>query len=256
MSKFNKPINYSNAQYAFNTNIGRVRLSNEDSAKVLANAYGQYIMVVCDGMGGENKGDYASKATVDMLLEKFNAKGKFLTAYGASLWLAHSIKYINKTLYKESISSLDYHGMGTTMTVVMLVNKSIIVSQIGDSRCYFLRDHKLIQMTEDQSYVGYLFRTGQITEEEMTTHPKRNLLTNAVANLPSVNLDIHIYEYKDEKILLCSDGLYNNVPKATLENVLNNTDDATQKVNELINIANANGGSDNIAVVIWEDNKQ
>lgn len=252
MELFKKNIDYVNADYYAETNIGRVRLSNEDNVTVVANSKGQYLMVVCDGMGGANKGDYASKITIDMLVESFNDKPRFLSEHSAFIWLANMIKKINSKLYDDASKSPDYHGMGTTLTAVMLVNNHLIVGQIGDSRAYLVKDGKLEQITEDQSYVGYLYRTGQIKKEEIATHPKRNLLTNAVGNLPSINIDIRIYPYRKEKVLLCSDGLYNNVSETTIENILNNSDSAAQKVNELISIANANGGSDNIAIVIWE----
>ena len=107
-------------------------------------------------------------------------------------------------------------------------------------------------MSEDQTYVGYLLRTKQITEEEALIHPKRHVLMNALGVYPSASIDIKTFPYMGETVLLCSDGLYNNVPKNDIASVLKSEDSVEQKVNELIAIGNKNGGSDNIAVVIWE----
>lgn len=243
---------FTNATYYSATDIGRVRLTNEDNVAVVANAYNQFLMMVCDGMGGSNKGDYASISTVNLLSESFSKKRKFLNEFTARYWLSRTIRKINTTLYDEASRDINYQGMATTLTCVMLVNKHLIIGQIGDSRCYLLSQGRLKQVTEDQSYVGHLYRTGQIKKEEMATHPKRHVLLNALGYFPSISIDIKILPFLNEKILLCSDGLYNNVSESTMENILNNKDSVQQKASELISIANTNGGSDNIGIVIWE----
>ena len=107
-------------------------------------------------------------------------------------------------------------------------------------------------MTEDQTYVAYLVRTGQITQEEALTHPKRHVLMNALGIYPSASIDLKVFPYLNEEILLCSDGLYNNVPVDDIAAIVKGNDTVEMKVNELIAIGNKNGGSDNIAVVLWE----
>ena len=144
--------------------------------------------------------------------------------------------------------------MGTTLTAVLLVGGTAFIAQVGDSRAYFLENNKLVQVSEDQTYVSHLIRTGQITEEEARVHPKRHVLLNALGIYPSINVDTKIRKYDGNRILVCSDGLYNNVSNFDLENILRNNDSPTLKVKQLIGVANANGGSDNIAVVVWEAN--
>ena len=107
-------------------------------------------------------------------------------------------------------------------------------------------------MSEDQTYVAYLLRTEQITPEEALTHPKRHVLMNALGIYPSASIDLKVFPYLNEIVLLCSDGLYNNVPEEDIASVTKGNDSVEQKVNELIAIGNKNGGSDNIAVVLWE----
>ena len=107
-------------------------------------------------------------------------------------------------------------------------------------------------MSEDQTYVAYLIRTGQITTQEALTHPKRHVLMNALGIYPSASVDIKTIPYLNEIVLLCSDGLYNNVPHEDIAAIVKGNDSLEQKVNELIAVGNKNGGSDNIAVVLWE----
>lgn len=246
---------YLSGNFAFNTHVGRVRLTNEDRSIALTNSKGDVLLLVCDGMGGQSKGDLASTIAVQTLQDEFEKhKGSFLNKLFAKIWLKNAIKKANSAIFDESARNEEYHGMGTTITAVLIVKTFIVIGQAGDSRAYILKDNKLLQISEDQTYVAYLYRTGQITKEEMTTHSKRHVLMNAVGIYPSLNVDITSLNYNNEAILLCSDGLYNNVSHSDIENIMKNTDSVNHKVNQLIQISNANGGSDNIAVVVWEAN--
>ena len=241
--------------FAFNTHVGRVRLTNEDRSIALTNSKGDVLLLVCDGMGGQSKGDLASTIAVQTLQDEFEKhKGSFLNKLFAKIWLKNAIKKANSAIFDESARNEEYHGMGTTITAVLIVKTFIVIGQAGDSRAYILKDNKLVQISEDQTYVAYLYRTGQITKEEVATHSKRHVLMNAVGIYPSLNVDITSLNYNNEAILLCSDGLYNNVSHSDIENIMKNTDSVNHKVNQLIQISNANGGSDNIAVVVWEAN--
>lgn len=245
---------YISGNFSFKTDIGKVRMTNEDQAMGLTNARGNILLVVCDGMGGQNKGDLASKIAIDILKEEFSNIKKIRTKAGAYYWLSKTLRKANTAIFNEASRNPLYSGMGTTITAILLLNNYLLVAQAGDSRAYTLSNN-FEQITEDQTYVNYLFKTGQISEEEIQTHPKRHVLMNALGIYPSVDLDIKVKKYNNESLLLCSDGLYNNVNKTDIEAILRNEDSCEQKVHELINIANANGGSDNIAVVIWEANK-
>ena len=250
-----KQKKYLSGNFAFNTNVGRVRLSNEDRALALTNAKGDVLLIVCDGMGGQNKGDLAASLAIDVISEEFrNHHTSFLGRPHAMWWLAKTIKKANKSIFDESARNEQYEGMGTTVTALLISKTYYVLCQAGDSRAYLLKDNELVQISEDQTYVAYLYRTGQIKKEEMETHSKRHVLMNAVGIYPSLNLDTTFGNYNSERILLCSDGLYNNVPHNDIANIMKNTDSVEQKVNELIQISNSNGGSDNVAVVVWEAN--
>ena len=244
---------YLSGRFSYKTDIGRIRLSNEDQAAALINASGNVLLVVCDGMGGQNKGDLASSLAINTITTAFKSRKGFLNRYFAKLWVGQAIREANKSIYEQSQSNKSYHGMGTTITLLLIIKDTAILGHVGDSRCYFLRNRReFVQMSEDQTYVGYLLRTGQISQEEALTHPKRHVLMNALGVYPSASVDVKSFPYMGETVLLCSDGLYNNVPVNDIASVLKGEDTVEQKVDELIAIGNKNGGSDNIAVVIWE----
>ena len=244
---------YLTGRFSYKTDIGRVRLSNEDQAAALINASGNVLLVVCDGMGGQNKGDMASSLAINTITTSFKNRKGFLNRQFAMLWVGKAIREANKSIYEQSQSNPSYRGMGTTVTVLLILKDVAILGHVGDSRCYFLKNgRELVQMSEDQTYVGYLLRTGQINQEQALTHPKRHVLMNALGVYPSASVDLKTFPYLGEKVLLCSDGLYNNVPTNDIASVLRGDDSVEQKVTQLIAIGNKNGGSDNIAVVIWE----
>lgn len=244
---------YLTGRFAYRTDIGKVRVNNEDQAIALTNASGNVLLLVCDGMGGQNKGDLASSLAVNTIVGSFKERKGFLNTYFAKLWVGAAIREANRCIYEQAQSNPNYRGMGTTVTLLLIIKDIAIMGHVGDSRCYFLKNHHdLTQMSEDQTYVAYLLRTQQITPEEALTHPKRHVLMNALGVYPSASIEIKSFPYLNEEVLLCSDGLYNNVPLDGISSVVKGNDSVEQKVNELIAIANKNGGSDNIAVVLWE----
>lgn len=241
--------------FAFRTDIGKVRKTNEDNAVVLINSGGAVFMVICDGMGGHQKGDIASKRAVDYLIAAFNEKSNFFTMATAKLWLTYHIKQINRAIYSESQKIGPGQMMGTTLTAVLMVDNQIAIANVGDSRAYILRRNGLEQVTEDQTYVNYLVRTNKITKEEAKTHPQKHVLLNAIGLNLNVNVDLQVLPYNDEKVVLCTDGLYNLVSYQEFISILVSSDSVDQKCDSLVNIANANGGIDNIAIAIWEPEK-
>jgi protein phosphatase len=241
--------------FCYKTDIGKVRMTNEDQAYALTNSKGRILLLVCDGMGGENRGDLASTLAKDIITSEFKNSMRTINRTTDRFWLRSAIKKANNEIFTESFKNPLYKGMGTTLSAVLIGENYLIVAQIGDSRVYTLKDKKLIQLTEDQTYVDYLYKSGQISEEEKLVHPKRHVLLNALGIYPTVNVDIKTVEYNKEPLLLCSDGLYNNIGASDIEAIIRLDEAPEQKVESLISIANANGGSDNMAVVYWEVNE-
>ena len=234
------------------TNIGKVRMTNEDQALTLISSNGYRLLCVCDGMGGHKKGDYASKLAVDILTEEFNKISIILSPLGAYNWVHRVIKMINTEIYNEAQSSETYNGMGTTIVLAFLFNNKIIVANMGDSRMYLIKKDCIEQVTQDQTYVDYMVRLGKMTEEEAQTSEKRHVLMNALGIYASPSIDMQIINNNGFPILLCSDGLYNNSSEKEIFATLSTSETPQQKVDSLIRIANSNGGSDNIAVAYWE----
>jgi protein phosphatase len=239
-------------RFAYRIDIGRVRVSNEDQATVITNSEGDILMLVCDGMGGHNKGDFASRTAISVLSEAFKNKPKFIHPFFAKRWLSNQIRYANNEIYNAAYSNQAYKDMGTTLVAALIIEDRIIVANIGDSRAYAVRYNALERLTEDQTYVDYLYRTGKITKEEISTHPKRHVLMNALGIYPSLTMDIKSIPYVGFSIMLCSDGLYNNISEQEIHAILTTEERPEQKVETLIKVANLNGGSDNIAVAYWE----
>lgn len=241
--------------YCYKTDVGRVRITNEDQAKVVLNANGRILMIVCDGMGGQNHGELASRLAVSIVEEEF-LKCPFIPSPSFErFWLRNAIKKANSAIFNQAIENPVYKGMGTTFTAVLLAPNHITYAHIGDSRAYSFRNGKLEQFTKDQTYVAYLARTGELKEEDMATHPKRHVLLNALGVYPSLSLDLKTIKYEGEHLLLCSDGLFNNISNNDLSAIVKTDESPQQKVDQLISLANANGGSDNIAVAYWESEK-
>lgn len=233
------------------TNIGKVRITNEDQAAALTNFAGDIFLIICDGMGGQNKGDFASKTALDFLVDSFRKKRKtpmFLTKQ----WLKLALRKANSMIYQQAQSNPTYKDAGTTCVCVIIQGEKMLVCNIGDSRAYRYGYGRLERLSKDQTYVDYLYRTGKIKREEMDTSPDRHVLMNALGIYPSCSSDMEVLPYCGESILLCSDGLYNNVSESEIRAVLATDERPDQKVNMLIAEANANGGSDNIGIAYWE----
>ena len=244
--------------YAYKTDIGRVRKTNEDRAIILMNSDNEVFLAVSDGMGGSEKGDVASKLTIDLLNASFKKKKKHRYLFSDKRWITRTCKSINKKIYsmaekmKKAEKNSEKIGMGCTLVAVLISGERMMIANIGDSRAYMLKDGEIKQLTTDQTYVEYLLKTGKITEEGAKTHPDRHVLTNALGVYNSLSLSIADMPYHGESILLCSDGLYNNLDSKEIANILLTDERTDQKVVSLISIANHAGGSDNIGIALWE----
>lgn len=246
-----KATNYK-GQFIAKTDIGLVRTTNEDQAAALINASGNVLLCVCDGMGGHNKGDYASKLAIDTICLEFKKKNGFFSSVSLRRWMAITMRKVNKIIFDEAQKDPTYKDMGTTVVMAVLYADSVFVCNAGDSRAYFIRKKGLQQLSEDQTYVEYLYATGKISEEERETSSQRHILMNAVGTFPSVSFDYKIYPNNGFPILLCSDGLYNNTTEREIHSALSTSERIDQKVDTLIGVAKSHGGSDNIGIAYWE----
>ena len=246
-------MSYLTGNFSYLVDQGRVRKTNEDSAKACVNAFGNVLLMVADGMGGAAKGEYASSSLILDIFKEFTALEKeFSNSKQIIKWLNKVINKANEKIYKVAEKKEEYKGMGTTLSLCLIVKDTLVTAQVGDSRIYLIENNKLKQISVDQTYATYLLHNKKISEKEVNTNKDRHRLTNAVGLKKKVNIDINVFEYHKEKVLLCSDGLYNNVSPSVIESTLKGNDSLDRKCFQLIAFGNANGGSDNMAVVIWE----
>ena len=242
-------------RFGSKTDIGLVRASNEDKALSLIDADGNVLLCVCDGMGGYMKGDFASKIAIDVITSAFTSKRRWLMASQITNWVNKIVKLINHSVWNEANDSEKFNGMGTTLVMAIFFKDKIFIVNVGDSRCYQLDDDNIVQLTRDQTYVEYLAAKKEIGEDQKTTSKDRHFLMNYVGQHKTVDYEYKIIKNEAKTIMLCSDGLYNNASNKQIYSALKSTDRLDQKISTLIGIAKANGGTDNIAVSIWEPYK-
>lgn len=221
------------------TDVGCVRDQNEDSMLVKTP-----LLVVADGIGGQEAGEVASKIAVDTMAQEAP-----LTADSNAL--GDAVVEANRQIMDAAAYGRGRQGMGTTMTAAVIDGSRMAVAQVGDSRCYRFRDGKLEQLTHDHSLIASLVETGQITEEEARTHPSRSIITKALGSDPYLVPDLFEFDVqKGDKILLCSDGLHGMVPKDEITEVMAANMHPQRTANRLVELARNHGGQDNITVIV------
>lgn len=238
------------------TDTGRVRSHNEDSVTILKNASGEYLLIVCDGMGGHRKGEVASSMAIANLGARFNKISSIGSELDAVNWLNDSISEINKSILDYAAANPDSTGMGTTIVCALLTKDYLIFGNIGDSSGFVIKNGKIHKVTKDHTLVNLLVQAGNLTEEEAKYHPKKNVLMKALGAADKCELDIFEVDMTIDGILLCSDGLTNMLTFEQIEKVLNDTElEIEEKVDKLIRKCNARGGTDNISVAYLQINE-
>jgi protein phosphatase len=224
------------------TDTGRRRRHNED-----AYVCDPPLFAIADGMGGAQAGEIASHLAATSV-QHAELDG------GSDVRVEQLIQDANRSVYERARSDESTSGMGTTMTVALVDGDLVRIGHVGDSRAYLLRDHALEQLTEDHSLVGELVRSGRLSPEEAEDHPHRSVITRVLGTDPEVDVDSFSVEAKpDDLFMLCSDGLTSMVDDARiLELIEERADDVKAAAKALIDEANANGGEDNITVILFQ----
>lgn len=234
------------------TDIGKTRQSNQDQAFVYTNNNHDSIGIVCDGMGGHKAGAYASLLAGNTILDSFIKAKKFENKEEAITWLHDAIMDANAKVKQKSDDEEKFKGMGTTLVIALVSKDFVLIANVGDSRAYLYQDDDISQITEDQSLVNILLKNGKISEEEAVTHPNKHVLMYAIGTMDNPEIDIYEIKKKKSSLLLCSDGVYNLVSQTYLKTILESTLPLSQKAVSIINDANANGGYDNMSIVLME----
>ena len=241
------------------THPGMKRELNEDNFTILED---QGVYVVADGMGGHNAGEVASEIAVKTVEDFFlkSSRDEEMTwpyKLDPSLSLDANklmvgIKFANRRIYSSSSSNASYAGMGTTVVSILTTETDeIYVSHVGDSRCYCYFDDELRQVTDDHSLVNEYIKAGQITKEQAANFPHKNVIMRALGMKDNVLVDIQKVKVRPGEIyLLCSDGLSDMVKDPDIEKIFSQNMSLDETSQALIDAANANGGKDNITVVL------
>jgi protein phosphatase len=225
------------------TDVGMVRQQNEDAYIAEENLY-----IVADGMGGHNAGEVASALAVTTV--KAGAKSGIHTMEQ----FRELVQQANTAIYTASLDDSTQSGMGTTLTALAVVpgeEPRVLVANVGDSRTYLFRSGALTRLSIDHSYVQELVNEGILTPEEARVHPRRNIVTRAMGIERSVMVDVFTHLVRTgDRIVLCSDGLVDEVADADISTVLSQHSDAQETAEALVMVANANGGRDNTTVIV------
>ncbi|AVQ98997.1 protein phosphatase [Oceanobacillus iheyensis] len=235
----------------FMTDQGLVRSHNEDAGGVFYNKHDQLLAVIADGMGGHQAGDVASRMATSLMEKEWLESEQLDNPEAAEGWLQTAVEKINQKVYEHSLTKEECQGMGTTFVVAICTTDFITVSNIGDSRCYMLSDDGFKQITVDHSLVNELVRSGQISKDDAEQHPRKNVLLKALGTEKTVIPEIISLGWEmGNSLLLCSDGLSNKVTDEELHRFILADNDIEQIENEMIRLANARGGEDNISVIV------
>lgn len=233
------------------TDIGLLREINQDYLYVSEDPVGilPNLFIVADGMGGHKAGEYASRLAIESIAGQVSESRE-----GDPVKiLDHAICEANKLLIEYADSNPDMHGMGTTAVAATLLDRHLVVGNVGDSRLYVVNSEKVVQITEDHSLVQEMVRLGQLSPEEARRHPDRNIITRALGAESVLKVDFFERELAPgENILLCTDGLHSMMTEEEIFEVLHNGKSLEKRVERLVNLANKNGGKDNITVIVIE----
>ena len=235
-----------------------VRTQNEDSCHA-----GAGLAIVADGMGGHLAGEIASELAVATVRNACSpapvGDGDSESVYPTLADLVTSVVDANSAIFRSSINDPAHQGMGTTITLLSLLSSEsdpttpsgIGVANVGDSRTYLMRDGELRQVTVDHSFVQELVDTGQLSADAARHHPRRNIVTRALGIEPDVQVDSwRLPIAKGDRYILCSDGLVDEVDDDDIADIIAAHSDPQACANALVERANANGGRDNVTVVI------
>lgn len=228
------------------TDIGMVRDHNEDNFSQL-HLEEESLFVVADGMGGHDAGEVASRIAVETVCEEIRKEAR--TDRDPQELIERAVQRANNEVRREGASKRS--DMGTTLSVALIADNTAYIANVGDSRVYWIENGSITQITEDHSLVAKLVAAGKLTKEEARNHPKSNLLYRTIGNEEMVKVDtFRVALKKGGSLLLCSDGLWGEVADEEIHKVFTAGSDAKTACARLVQMANENGGKDNITALV------
>ncbi|MCI8471041.1 MAG: Stp1/IreP family PP2C-type Ser/Thr phosphatase [Clostridia bacterium] len=233
------------------SDIGKVREINQDYYYISESLDEVQLYMLADGMGGYNGGEIASKLAVQTAKSYIENNFQEINKDRESIvqLIGSAMEYANMVVYEKAKESKELEGMGTTLEICLIYNNKAFIGHVGDSRIYRIRKEFMRKLTQDHSYVQKLVKDGTITQEEAIHHPQKNMLMKALGCNAFVEPDVIVRGFlKEDIFVMCSDGLTNLVEQEEIYKIAKK--DIEQAPKELVEIANQNGGYDNITVVI------
>lgn len=230
------------------TDAGKVRDHNEDSVIILENSTGDILMAIADGMGGHSAGEVASSIAIGYLGKHFKETFIYLTKVNAVNWIRDAVEEINTLIFQHEKTHPESKGMGTTLVMAVITDNYILMGNVGDSSGFVIKDLKLRKVTYDHTLVNLLVSAGELTKEEASVHPKKNVLMKALGASLEIDVDIFDCDMDITGVFLSSDGLTNMLEREQIEKVLIGEGTIEEKLVKLIRKANNRGGTDNISV--------
>ena len=254
------------------SDMGRVRKNNEDNSVVCNLSTGEVgvtpslrehdlgplgsLFMVADGMGGEASGEVASQLAAVTVPKRLYDNLKSLGTVSEAnfvILLREAIEYANQIIFQKAMANPAYRGMGTTTTASALFGQHLFVGQVGDSRCYLIRNKQITQLTRDQTFLNYLKDIGAELPADPEKDSRKSILTQAVGTSETVDVKVTYTKVRQgDAILVCCDGMYNMVPAPEILEVLTAQGALPEKCKSLIDKANSHGGTDNITVIVSE----
>lgn len=234
------------------TDVGKVRSDNEDSYLVVdpsdprVLAYRGRMALVADGMGGAVGGATASRMVAETIRDTYY--DDFKAAIPVAL--KNAVEVANATIHEYARQNPEYRGMGSTCTALVIQSNLAYVAHVGDTRTYLIRDHRILQLTDDHSKVARMVSEGLLTEEEAENHPERNVILRSLGPKPSVEVDVlpqPVEVREGDRLVLCTDGLTGHVTDPEILEIVERHD-PQEAAKMLIRLANERGGDDNITV--------
>jgi serine/threonine protein phosphatase PrpC len=261
-----RPAGAITVQVIGRTDVGLVREHNEDNFLLADLATGSrdaatfhevpqagLLFAVCDGMGGAAAGEVASQMAVDTVFEMMRRSVPAADRDNLARALVRAIEEAGARIFEAARADRSRRGMGTTSTVATLMDRTLFVGQVGDSRAYVLRNGELKQVTKDQSLVNQLIEAGQLTEDEAEAFEHSNIILQALGTTEQVSVDLTFLELRrGDRLLMCSDGLSGLVHGDVIREVMVEYQDLNACCERLIELAKAGGGHDNVTVILCD----
>ncbi len=247
----NKPKN--SGEVAGLSDVGMVRELNEDNWYWGSLNESLTLYAVADGMGGHDSGEVSSELAVETLFRSSRDRLSQMDSDNEVALrdlLRGSFEEANRTVVTTGMDQES--NMGTTLCAILVnENNDVVAGNVGDSRIYLLRDGELSQISQDHSLVAFLVQLGELSDEEARDHPSGNILVRSIGSVIDVEVDLfHVKSKSGDRLLLCSDGLWGEIPDDELATILTDIENPEEACSALIEVANGNGGRDNSTLII------